>query len=84
MATVFWRDMVIIGTALNVVSALGGMILLAAGAPTALVMTVYFAPLPWNLFLFIAVWKSTEKAEPSDALIVRIVAAVWFVLVAIL
>ncbi len=84
LRTVLWRDMIIIGTALNVLTGIAGIILLTSGADTALAMTVYFALIPWNLFLFFAVWRCSERAPASEAMTARLIAAIWLVLVIVM
>jgi hypothetical protein len=84
LTTVFWRDMIMVGSMLNVIAAFGGLLLLAAGAPTAAVLAVYFSPLPWNIFLFLSVWRSAERASPSEATMARFGATIWLVIAAVL
>ncbi|MBX2804808.1 MAG: hypothetical protein KTR19_02455 [Hyphomicrobiales bacterium] len=73
----FWRDMLCGGTAINIPAALLAIILHAANAPAAIALAIFFMLLPWNIFLFLAVWRSSELAEPSTALVTRSVAALW-------
>lgn len=81
LPTLFWRDMIIIGTALNAVAFLAAVLLLAFEAPTTIAVLVYFAPLPWNLFLFFSVWWSTNVSEEPGAMLMKVGAAIWLVLV---
>jgi hypothetical protein len=43
------------GTILDVVGFGASLALLASDLPTWIAMTVYFAPMPYNLFLFLSV-----------------------------
>lgn len=61
LETVFWRDMIIVGTLINIFAAALSMALFAAGAPGGIALLVFFAPVPWNLFLFMAVWRAVER-----------------------
>jgi hypothetical protein len=79
-----WKDMLIYGTTINVATALLGLLLFASDAPTALAATVYFAPLPYNLFLFAALWKSAAVAEEPWALLTRVAALLWLVAVTVI
>lgn len=81
LPTLFWRDMIIIGTALNAVAFLTAVLLLAFEVPTAIAVLVFFAPLPWNLFLFFSVWRSTNISKEPGAMLMKAGAAVWLVLV---
>jgi hypothetical protein len=84
LATVFWRDTIIVGTALNVLTGLAAIVLLVSGVPAAIALLVHFSLLPWNVFLFLAVWRTAERVKPSEALFVRVATAIWFVLVIVL
>jgi hypothetical protein len=78
LGEVFWNDMLLVGTGINVATTLAAMALLASEAPTALAAAVFFAPLPVNLFLLVAVWRSAEAAPPGLATAARLAAALWF------
>ena len=77
LARVFWNDMLLAGTIVNVISTLLAVLLLTTGASTPLVALVHFSPLPVNLFLVVAVWRSAESAAGTAALAARIVALAW-------
>jgi hypothetical protein len=83
LETIFWRDMIIVGTALNIITGLATIALLASGVPAAIALAVHLALLPWNIFLFLAVWRASERIDPSDALATRVMAAVWLLAVII-
>ncbi|MBX3584562.1 MAG: hypothetical protein KF810_22015 [Rhizobiaceae bacterium] len=80
----FWRDMAIVGSVLNLVAAFAGLMALGfkAGLPVAL--AVFHAPMPYNLFLFAAVWRTAELATPAKASSARFGAIVWLVAVTVL
>ena len=84
LAITFWRDMLFVGTALNVPVGLIAILLDTAGAPTGVVLTVFFALLPWNLFLFLAVWRCASRATPVSGLIAKTGAALWLTAVSII
>jgi hypothetical protein len=71
-ATVFWRDMLGVGSALNLLASFLALLLASQGAPPALAVALHFAPLPYNLFLFEAVRRSAATRSQ------RLVALVWF------
>ena len=81
LAIVFWRDMIFVSTALNVLLGVLALALYAADAPTAVVLAVFFALFPWNLFLVLAVWRSAARANSSVAVLTRTAAAAWLVVV---
>jgi hypothetical protein len=84
LAITFWCDMLLVGTALNVPVSLIAILLDAAGAPAGVVLGVFFALLPWNLFLFLAVWRCASKAAPISGLAAKTGAAVWLTAVSII
>lgn len=80
LGIVFWRDMIVVGTAVNVAATLVAVILLGLGWALAPVLAVHFLPVPYNLFLFIAVWRSSGRAGGWAAQIAPLAAAVWLAL----
>jgi len=80
LETVFWRDMLGVGTALNLMAAASAMLLFMAGKPTAICLLVFFSAVPWNLFLFLSVWRSAENTKGPGALVAKIGSVLWFVL----
>ncbi|MER9294929.1 hypothetical protein NKI38_00260 [Mesorhizobium sp. M0621] len=76
----FWRDLVLVGTALNVASAVAAIILLALKLPLVLVLAVHFALVPYNIFLTFAVWRTTEKASGTKASLTMLGATLWLIL----
>lgn len=57
MQALFWRDMVLVGTLINLLATGVALALAASDLPIALAAAVHFAPLPFNLFLVAAVWR---------------------------
>ena len=78
LETVFWRDMLLVGTLINVAATGAALGLFAAGYPPALGLIVNFSPIPWNLFLMIANWRSAEREGGPPAMTAKIVSTVWF------
>lgn len=79
----FWRDLILVGTGVNIAATLVSLGLLAAKAPLAAALAVHFAPLPYNLFLAFAVWRTAEIRGSRTAFAWQM-AAVFWLLVAIL
>ncbi|WEX08551.1 hypothetical protein [Chelativorans sp. AA-79] len=77
LATVFWRDMMLVGTMINAAATLAAMALLASEIPIIAALLMFLAPLPWNLFLFFSVWRSAERAEATAALAAKAGATIW-------
>jgi len=76
--TLFWRDMLAVGTMLNIAASFGALTLLALGAPGALAVALHFAPVPYNLFLFFALWRLAWRPAP-----VVVAALAWLVVVTV-
>lgn len=79
LSTVFWRDMLLAGSLINVTAALGAMALLVWKMPIVLALLLFFAPLPVNLFLVIAVWRCGASSSPQNAFVTRMGATIWLV-----
>jgi hypothetical protein len=75
----FWRDMLLVGTILNVTSSALALILLGLKLPLWLVLAVHFLPVPYNIFLTIAVWRTAEKVGGLKAQLVMLGSALWLI-----
>jgi hypothetical protein len=71
--------MLVLGTTANVVAAFAGLLLFAGDAPSALAAAVFFSPLPYNVFIVTAVWRSAAKTAAPWAPAAQLGAAAWFV-----
>ncbi len=78
-AHLLWRDMVGVGTLVNLLFSFAGLMLIAQGGPGAWAWALHFAPLPYNLFLLLAVGRSPWQ-RPTDMTL----AAAWFVAMLVL
>jgi hypothetical protein len=83
LSIVLWRDMILVGTALNIMTGMAAIVLLASGASAALALAVHFALAPWNVFLFLVTWRVSEKISLPEALIARAIAIIWLVVVVV-
>ena len=81
--TVFWRDMVVIGTGVNVLCTAAAFILLVAEAPWPWPLIAHMLPQPWNLFVFFAVWRSASQIDGQSQNLVRLSAIGWLTLMLI-
>lgn len=75
-----WWDMLCVGTTVNVVAAVAGMLLLAADLPAVIAAIVFFSPLPYNVLLLLSVWRSAERTHGPAATTAQMVSVVWIVL----
>ncbi|MGE0096968.1 MAG: hypothetical protein AB7S86_01355 [Hydrogenophaga sp.] len=71
--TLFWRDMLTAGSAINLSTGFAALFLISQGQPIAWAIVVHFAPVPYNAFLLRSLWLTPGKPGWSMA-----VAGVWF------
>lgn len=74
----FWRDMLLVGTGISIASSVVALVLLGLKMPLGLVLAVHFAPVPYNIFLTIAVWRTAEKSGAKASLML-VGSALWFI-----
>ncbi len=84
LGLLFWRDMVVLGSLLNLISAFAGLMALGFKAELAVALAVFHAPLPYNLFVVAAVWRTADLVDAARASAARTGAAAWLVAVSIL
>lgn len=78
MRTVLWRDMLVVGTAANVLATFVALLAASQGTAAWAAVAIHFAPLPYNLFLFAAV----GRASPRSRLAV-VLSAAWLAVMTI-
>ena len=74
LRTLFWRDMVVVGSAVNLVATFQALMLAAQGIALGIAVAVHFAPLPYNVFLVAALARSPQRTAMTSLL-----AGVWLV-----
>ena len=79
LRTVLWRDMLVAGTVLNLLTGMAALAILATGGDVLWAVLVHFAPLPLNLFLLSAVFRAPRAGRRAKA-----VAVVWFLAMLVL
>jgi hypothetical protein len=77
LATIFWRDMMLVGTLLNVAGFLWARMAIT-GSMADLVWLANVVLVPINLFLFFSVWRSTDQPGVESPHLSRIGACLWF------
>lgn len=78
LTVLLWRDMLGVGTLVNLVATVLALALLVQGGHPALALALHFAPLPYNVFLFTALWRSPHRDFVSSAIAAAWLAAVTF------
>lgn len=69
-AVLLWRDMLAIGSLLNLAVTFAALFMLSQGAALGLAAAVHFAPMPYNVFLFAAFWRSAQRTAITGAIAV--------------
>jgi hypothetical protein len=84
LGLLFWRDMVVVGTALNLATAFAGLMALGFKADLAVAILIFHAPLPYNFFIVGAIWRTADLADRAKASSARLGALAWLVAATIL
>ena len=71
------RDMLILATAVNIVTTIASLVLLGADAPPVIAIAVFLLPLPYNLFIFLCVWRSAGQLGGVWGNVCCVIAALW-------
>jgi hypothetical protein len=80
LGRVFWQDMIVVGTLVNLAAMGLGFLAVALGASTATGIAIFLAPVPYNILLVVSVWQRAA-AEPANwGAIARIGALIWLLL----
>lgn len=79
LETVFWRDMLVLGTGLNIAATGVALGMFAGAYPAWLAFTVNFLPVPYNAFLLVSVWKAGEREGGPAATTANVVGTLWFI-----
>ena len=53
----FWRDLLVWGSLLNLSVLIAGLMLIAKGYPTQWALVAHLLILPYNLFLVLSIWR---------------------------
>jgi len=68
MRTVLLRDMLLVGSAVNLLATFAALLFASQGAPLWAAAGLHFAPLPYNIFLFAAVGRALPPS-PAAAML---------------
>ncbi len=73
-----WRDMLGIGTAVNILATFVALMVASQGASAWVAVAIHFAPLPYNVFLVAAVHRAASRSSFTLTL-----ALIWLVVVTV-
>lgn len=81
LRTLFWRDMIAVGTTFSLACLAVSLLLAASEAPIWLVVLVFILPLPYNAFMWHCVWQAANGHQTFDKLVIRAAATAWLLVV---
>lgn len=84
LSQLFWRDMIAVGSVINVISTVLALVILAAKLPAPLAVAVHVIPLPYNLFLYGSVLRTADITETYNANTFKLGATLWIILASLL
>ena len=79
LQVLLWRDMLVFGTLINLLAGFAALILLTQNVAPIWALSVHLAPVPYNIFLLLSMWRS-KQCTPFISLI----STLWFVAVLII
>lgn len=60
---VYWRDMLAVGSIINLFTGFAALMLAAQGVNLLIAAVVHFAVLPYNVFLVVALWRTPQRTR---------------------
>lgn len=78
LSQVFFTDMLVVGSMVNIAIGLCAFALIAADLPIWLPIIVFLSPQPYNIILLISVWRSAPRSPGRGTDLVKATAIVWF------
>jgi hypothetical protein len=79
LSRVFWIDMLLVGTLVNLVSLIAAIVLFAGDAPVGWGVAVFLAHIPYSLLLFTGVWRSAAREASQWSSVAQAAALAWLV-----
>jgi len=77
--TLFWRDMMFVGSFVNLLTGFAALMLVVQGTVLWLAALVHFACLPYNAFLMMALWRT-----PRCSQLMRWTSLIWLALMTLI
>lgn len=78
LPVLLWRDMLGVGTLINVLASFLALAIIAQDGPAAWALVVHLAPVPYNLFLVLCLQRQPEPNPVAAG-----IGALWFVVMLI-
>jgi hypothetical protein len=68
LSRLLWRDMLAVGTSINLLAGFGALMWLAQGGTAGVALAVHLAPLPWCGWLLACLWRHPARRPGHRAL----------------
>ena len=79
LARAFWEYAILYGTLANLLATAGMFAAVASGLSALLAVAIHLLPIPYNIFVVVAVWRSAQRypGQQEWSLLARIGVVVW-------
>jgi hypothetical protein len=75
---VFGRDMLLIGTVVNLVVGGAALVALSLDVPLWIWLAIHLSPVPYNALLCVSVWRSAARQAWHWNELARVGSIIWF------
>jgi len=79
LAVLLWRDMLGVGTVVNLIATILALAAIIQGAHAGFAVALHLAPMPYNFFLFAAIWRAPDRNSFTTTIAAGWLVAVTFV-----
>ena len=74
LTVLLWRDMLGVGTVVNLAATIMALTVMVQDGPVGLAVALHFLPMPFNVFLCVALWRMPDRSPLAS-----LIAAGWLV-----
>jgi hypothetical protein len=74
LTVLLWRDMLGVGTVVNLTATILALAVMVQDGPNGLAVALHFLPMPFNVFLCVALWRMPDRSTMAS-----LIAAGWLV-----
>jgi hypothetical protein len=78
-AVLLWPEMLGVGTAVNLIATLLAVTVVIQGGPGWLAALLHLAPMPYNVHLFVALWRAPDRTALATAVALACLVAMMLV-----
>jgi hypothetical protein len=80
LSRVFWQDMIVVGTAINLAAMGLAVLAVVLGASTPAGIAILLAPVPYNILLVTSVWRRADVERADWGWLARLGSVLWLIL----